>query len=98
MPRPIPRFEHPHCDERDPVVALLLSLHGKVDWIMATMQEVLDDINKYVNDVTAYIAARDAADADLRNQLAAALAAAGGAATQDQVDAAFAAIEAARPV
>ena len=63
---------------------------------MATMQEVLDDLNAFSAEVTAYIAARDAADATLKQQLADALAAGSGVATQQQVDDAFAAAEAAK--
>ena len=63
---------------------------------MATMQAVLDDLTGFSAEVTAYIAARDAADATLKQQLADALAAGSGVATQQQVDDAFAAAEAAK--
>lgn len=74
-------------------MALVQRIRTGVKTIMATMQEVIDDLNGFAQEVTDYVAARDAADATLKQQLADALAN-GGVATQAQVDAAFAAAEA----
>ncbi len=88
-------FKRGHHDGH-PIVASLNAILSKGKQAMATMQQVLDDLNAFAQEVTDYVASRDAIDTDLKAQLAAAIAAAGGAATQDQVDAAFAAAEAAK--
>ena len=90
-------FHHLRCGEQDAIAAKLKALVAKIErTLMATMQQVLDDLNAFSQEVTDYIAARDAADATLKKQLADALAAGSGVATQAQVDAAFTAAEAAK--
>jgi len=85
-----------HSDGQDQTVALLKLLLTGQGKLMATMQNVIDDIKGFQQEVSDYIAGRDAVDADLKAKLDAALAAGAGAATQAQVDEAFAAAEAAK--
>ena len=88
-------FHHLRRSEQDEIAAHLKALVAKIERdLMATMQAVLDDLNAFAQEVSDYIAARDAADATLKQQLADALAAGSGVATQAQVDAAFTAAEA----
>ncbi len=88
-------FRHLHCGEQDTIAAKFKALVAKIERdLMATMQAVLDDLNAFAQEVSDYIAARNAADATLKQQLADALAAGAGVATQAQVDAAFTAAEA----
>ncbi len=85
-----------HSGGQDQTVALLNQLITGQGKLMATMQQVIDDIKGFQQEVTDFIAARDKVDADLKAQLDAALAAGAGAASQAQVDEAFAAAEAAK--
>lgn len=71
----------------DQIAELLTGLTEKVDTIMATMQQVLDDLDVIKQEAAAYIAGRDAIDVDLRAQIAALVAA--NPAVQADVDAAF---------
>lgn len=66
---------------------------------MATMQQVLDDLDEIKTKATDYIAGRDAIDVQLRADLAAALANAGvSAEEQAAIDTAFAKAEDAKAV
>jgi hypothetical protein len=85
-----------HSSGQDQTVALLNQLLTGQGKLMATMDDVVNDIKGFQKEVTDYIAGRDAVDADLKAKLDAALAAGAGAATQAQVDEAFAAAEAAK--
>lgn len=64
---PFQHEQHPPCDERNPIVALLLSLHRKVDWIMATLQDDRTALTNLIAKVDVLLAAFQAAQQNVND-------------------------------